>query len=105
MPSDPIVRSIERRDHGQWLPLWDGYNAFYGRSGATALAAEVTAMTWSRFFDAYEPVHALVAESEAGCSASRTISFIAAPRRSRRSATCRTCSRAPPRAARASAAP
>ena len=42
--------------------LWDGYNAFYERSGPTALAPEITAMTWSRFFDAYEPVHALVAE-------------------------------------------
>jgi GNAT superfamily N-acetyltransferase len=41
--------------------LWDGYNAFYGRHGATALPPEVTQMTWSRFFDAYEPVHALVA--------------------------------------------
>ena len=45
------------------MPLWDGYNAFYGRSGETALAGEITAMTWARFFDAYEPVHALVAES------------------------------------------
>jgi GNAT superfamily N-acetyltransferase len=43
--------------------LWNGYNAFYGREGATALPPEITAMTWSRFFDAYEPVHALVAES------------------------------------------
>ena len=46
--------------------MWDGYNAFYGRSGPTALAPEITEMTWSRFFDAYEPVHALVAESGGG---------------------------------------
>ena len=26
----------------QWLPLWDGYNAFYGRSGPTALPPEIT---------------------------------------------------------------
>ncbi len=57
------IRVVTRQDYQHWLPLWDGYNAFYGRSGATALAPEVTAMTWSRFFDAYEPVHALVAES------------------------------------------
>ena len=57
------IRPIARQDFDRWLPLWDGYNAFYGRSGATALAAEITQMTWSRFFDAYEPVHALVAES------------------------------------------
>jgi len=59
-----LVRPVRRNDYEQWLPLWEGYNAFYGRSGATALAADITAMTWSRFFDAYEPVHALVAESE-----------------------------------------
>jgi GNAT superfamily N-acetyltransferase len=64
MPSSTIIRPIARQDFDQWLPLWDGYNAFYGRSGETALASEITAMTWSRFFDAYEPMHALVAESE-----------------------------------------
>ena len=37
---------------------------FYGRHGATALPAEITAATWGRFFDAYEPVHALVAEQD-----------------------------------------
>ena len=63
MPAALIVRPVVRADYAQWLPLWDGYNAFYGRAGATALPAEITAMTWSRFFDAYEPVHALVAES------------------------------------------
>jgi GNAT superfamily N-acetyltransferase len=36
---------------------------FYGRSGTTALSPEITAMTWARFFDAYEPVHGLIAES------------------------------------------
>jgi GNAT superfamily N-acetyltransferase len=56
------IRFVTRDDHEKWLPLWDGYNAFYGRSGATALAPGITAMTWSRFFDAYEPVHGLVAE-------------------------------------------
>jgi GNAT superfamily N-acetyltransferase len=64
MPNPTIVRPIARQDFDQWLPLWDGYNAFYGRSGETALASEITTMTWSRFFDAYEPVHALVAENE-----------------------------------------
>ena len=59
-----IVRPLSRADYDQWLPLWDGYNAFYGREGATALAPEITAMTWARFFDAYEPVHALVAETD-----------------------------------------
>jgi len=64
MPTDPIIRPITRQDHRQWLPLWEGYNTFYGRSGPTALDPEITAMTWARFFDAYEPVHALVAEAD-----------------------------------------
>ena len=58
------VRSVARADHDAWLSLWDGYNVFYGREGAAALPAEVTAMTWARFFDAYEPMHALVAEAD-----------------------------------------
>jgi GNAT superfamily N-acetyltransferase len=57
------VRPVARSDHDQWLPLWHGYNAFYGREGATALDSAITAATWGRFFDAYEPLHALVAES------------------------------------------
>jgi GNAT superfamily N-acetyltransferase len=56
------VRPVRREDFESWRELWDGYNAFYGRAGATALAPEITAMTWSRFFDVYEPMHALVAE-------------------------------------------
>ncbi|HEV2623392.1 MAG TPA: GNAT family N-acetyltransferase [Frateuria sp.] len=64
MSGPVIVRDVVRGDHAAWLPLWDGYNAFYGRSGETALPAQITAMTWSRFFDAYEPMHALVAEAD-----------------------------------------
>ncbi|MGI8772808.1 MAG: GNAT family N-acetyltransferase [Acidobacteriaceae bacterium] len=55
------IRSLAPTDFVQWQPLWEGYNRFYGRD---ALAAEITEMTWSRFFDAYEPVYALVAERE-----------------------------------------
>ena len=57
-----VVRPATRADYDRWLPLWDGYNAFYGRSGDTALAADITAATWERFFDPYEPMFALVAE-------------------------------------------
>jgi GNAT superfamily N-acetyltransferase len=56
------IRPVRQDDFPAWLKLWDGYNAFYGRFGETALPSEVTRMTWSRFFDAYEPMHALVAE-------------------------------------------
>jgi GNAT superfamily N-acetyltransferase len=58
------VRPVARTDYEAWKPLWDGYNAFYGRSGPTALPREVTETTWRRFFDGYEPVHALVAEHD-----------------------------------------
>jgi GNAT superfamily N-acetyltransferase len=57
------VRPVRRDDFPAWKELWDGYNAFYGRSGATELPSQVTQMTWSRFFDTYEPMHPLVAES------------------------------------------
>jgi GNAT superfamily N-acetyltransferase len=59
---DIVIRAIQRDDFQQWKPLWEGYNAFYGRKGGTALPEAVSNMTWSRFFDAYEPMHALVAE-------------------------------------------
>jgi len=57
-----LVRPVIRADYDQWLPLWDGYNTFYDRHGATALDPAITATTWERFFNEGEPVHALVAE-------------------------------------------
>jgi GNAT superfamily N-acetyltransferase len=60
---DIQVRAVRPEDHARWLPLWEGYNAFYGREGPTALPAEITAATWARFFDPAEPVNALVAEA------------------------------------------
>lgn len=57
-----LVRGATGEDFAEWSRLWDGYNAFYGRSGLTALSPEITRTTWVRFFDAYEPMHALVAE-------------------------------------------
>jgi GNAT superfamily N-acetyltransferase len=62
--SDVKVREIAPGDYKQWLPLWNGYNEFYGRVGPTALPAGITKATWSRFFDENEPVHALVAEQD-----------------------------------------
>ena len=59
-----IIREPTQGDHSQWLALWNGYNAFYGREGPTALAPEVTETTWRRLFDPNEPVHALVAEQD-----------------------------------------
>lgn len=64
MSAEVLIRPVILSDYGQWLPLWKGYNAFYGRSGATALPDRITEMTWARFFDAYEPVHCIVAEMD-----------------------------------------
>lgn len=62
MPERVTIRPIQPSDYDGWRSLWDGYNAFYGRSGATALPEEITRTTWERFFDAAEPVRAFVAE-------------------------------------------
>ena len=60
---DPVtIRDIVNSDFDAWKELWDGYNAFYGRAGQTALPLEITRTTWSRFLDADEPMHAMVAE-------------------------------------------
>jgi GNAT superfamily N-acetyltransferase len=60
MPGSLIIRSVAPADFVQWEALWAGYNSFYKRT----LAPEITRMTWSRFFDASEPVHALVAKKD-----------------------------------------
>ena len=57
-----LIRPIAATDFDAWKPLWDGYNAFYGRAGETALNPAITQATWQRFFDPNEPVFALVAE-------------------------------------------
>jgi GNAT superfamily N-acetyltransferase len=59
-----VIRDAKPEDRARWQPLWDGYNAFYGRVGPTALPREITDSTWRRFMDPAEPVHALVAESD-----------------------------------------
>ncbi len=60
MPSPVLVRPIKQDNLAAWRSLWDGYNAFYGRQGETALAEEITEVTWQRFFDPNQPVFALV---------------------------------------------
>ena len=55
-----VIRTVAATDFPQWLPLWTGYNTFYKRT----LPDEITQVTWKRFFDAREPMHALVAEQD-----------------------------------------
>jgi len=59
-----LVRPLRPADYTAWKPLWDGYNAFYGRKDETALPDEITQTTWQRFLDPAEPVFAVVAERE-----------------------------------------
>jgi GNAT superfamily N-acetyltransferase len=66
-PKSPmVIREARQSDFDAWLPLWEGYNLFYERVGPAAIPLEITRLTWSRFFDAYEPMHCLVAERGAG---------------------------------------
>ncbi|HXR15787.1 MAG TPA: GNAT family N-acetyltransferase [Terriglobales bacterium] len=62
MSENILIRPVLRSDFDRWKTLWDGYNAFYGRQGKTALPDIITETTWSRFFDGYEPMQALVAD-------------------------------------------
>jgi len=64
MAETPIIRPVADADFAEWLPLWAGYNRFYGRFDDSALPDHITRSTWSRFFDPAEPVHAFVAEGD-----------------------------------------
>jgi GNAT superfamily N-acetyltransferase len=46
------VRAAREDEHAVWLPLWRGYQAFY----KVDIAAEVSLLTWQRFFDPAEPM-------------------------------------------------
>jgi ribosomal protein S18 acetylase RimI-like enzyme len=59
--SDFTIRPVRPEDYTQWLVLWEAYNSFYGRSGATALPEAVNRTTWTRFLDPAEPLQGLVA--------------------------------------------
>jgi GNAT superfamily N-acetyltransferase len=56
------IRPARPEDFDAWLPLWEGYNAFYERRGPTAVSEAQTRTTWARFFDGIEPMEAMVAE-------------------------------------------
>ena len=55
------VRPLEARDKAAWLPLWQGYIAFY----KAKVSDEVTETTWNRLLSGAEGVHkCLVAVDE-----------------------------------------
>jgi GNAT superfamily N-acetyltransferase len=70
------VRFVTREDYAEWLPLWEGYNRFYGRFNATALPDAITRVTWERFFDAYEPMYAMVAQDIAAEKTGRLVGLV-----------------------------
>lgn len=61
--AEPVaIRPARPEDFAAWLPLWEGYNAFYERRGPTSVSEAMTHTTWARFFDDTEPMEVLVAE-------------------------------------------
>lgn len=62
MRDDIRIRKAIEVDFSQWRTLWDQYNAFYGRTGLTALSEDIVLSTWNRFHNVSEPLTCLVAE-------------------------------------------
>lgn len=55
------IRALQAADRARWEELLSGYNAFYGRTGPTALPRSVVDATWARLLDEGAPVHGLLA--------------------------------------------
>lgn len=55
--SELQIRPVSAADHALWLPLWKGYQAFY----KAVIPEETSAITWQRFLDPNEPIHAALA--------------------------------------------
>jgi ribosomal protein S18 acetylase RimI-like enzyme len=51
------IKAIDNEDFDIWLPLWKAYQRFY----EVDIEESVTLMTWARFLDPLEPVHAALA--------------------------------------------
>lgn len=51
------LRPVSQADHAAWLSLWQDYQRFY----ETEIAANISRVTWQRFLDPDEPMHAALA--------------------------------------------
>jgi GNAT superfamily N-acetyltransferase len=51
----PVIRPLQPSDRAAWQPLWEAYLSFY----EATIPPETTELTWVRFHDAGEPMHAL----------------------------------------------
>ncbi|NLS05142.1 GNAT family N-acetyltransferase [Rhizobium sp. P32RR-XVIII] len=56
------IRLLQPSDRAAWEPLWQGYQRFY----EVAIPAATTELTWSRFHNPAEPMHAFGAFDETG---------------------------------------
>jgi GNAT superfamily N-acetyltransferase len=54
------IRQARESDYPHWVPLWQGYQAFY----KTEISEDTTLKTWARFLDPQEPMHCALAEVE-----------------------------------------
>jgi GNAT superfamily N-acetyltransferase len=55
MAGNIVIRPVGKDERAAWEPLWNGYLAFY----KTALARDVSDLTWTRFHDPDETMFAL----------------------------------------------
>jgi len=55
MPNETVIRALRAEDRAEWEVLWKGYQIFY----KTDIPSDVTELTWARFHDPEEPMHAL----------------------------------------------
>lgn len=51
------IQPLTADNHADWLSLWLGYQTFY----KTEIPAATSAITWQRFLDPAEPMHAALA--------------------------------------------
>ena len=51
------IRAVQAADHAAWLPLWQAYQRFY----QTTIDVDTSVLTWQRFLDPAEPMHAALA--------------------------------------------
>lgn len=55
-----VIRALCGNDKALWLPLWNGYLAFY----QATISSEITEQSWSRLCDPAEPLQGLAVFSE-----------------------------------------
>lgn len=65
------VRPLAAGDRAAWEPFWAGYLDFY----ETSVPPDVIALTWSRFLDPAEPIHALGAFAD-GSDGERLVGIV-----------------------------